>query len=335
MGTNNELIVEITRGKMVESFHRVHCVVANQAGEKLHTWGNSELVIYPRSAIKPLQAIALIETGAADAFQIKAEEIALATASHSATDTHVKIITNWLNRIGLNYTDLECAGHIPMCRDADVEMIKSNLSPWAIHNNCSGKHVGFLTTALYMKEKIKGYSKLKHPVQNRLINILSTMGDADLTSTPRGVDGCGIPVIGMPLRAVATALARMADPRDLSATRAKAVGEIISAMTAYPNLIAGPNRFDTLTMEQVNSTFIIKTGAEGVYAGILPELGLGVALKVEDGAKRAAEFSIAAVLNYLGVLKNLPEKSILSADKKKVGEIRIKSDQLGKNIKNT
>ena len=322
MGTNNQLIIEITRGEMVESFHKGHCVVADRNGKRLHTWGNAELVIYPRSAIKPLQAIALIETGAADAFQVNDAELALATASHSSTKIQINLITSWLNRLGLSISDLECAGHNPMNRDADMDLIKANMNPLAIHNNCSGKHAGFLTTALHMNETIKNYSKPNHPVQKRLINILSSMGDVDLASTPRGIDGCGIPVMGMPLEAVATALAKMADPKDLSYARADATKRIISAMTTYPNLIAGPERFDTLTMEQEDSSFVIKTGAEGVYAGILPELGLGIALKIDDGAKRAAETAIVAILNYLGVIKNFPEKHIFNAAKKRVGVIR-------------
>ena len=326
MGTNNELIVEITRGNMVESCHRGHCVVADRTGRHLHTWGDPARVIYPRSAIKPLQAIALIETGAADAFQIKETELALATASHSATEIHVNTITSWLNRVGLSDTSLECAGHNPMNRKADMDLVRASINPCAIHNNCSGKHAGFLTTALYMNEKIKGYSKPNHPVQQRLINILSAMGSVNLSSTPRGMDGCGIPVIGMPLGAVAKALAQMADPKDLNTARAEAVKRVISAMINHPNLVAGPGRFDTLTMEKGNGAFVIKTGAEGVYACIIPELGLGVALKIEDGAKRAAEISMAAVLNYLNVLKNLPESPIFSAAKEKVGVIRMKAN---------
>jgi L-asparaginase II len=326
MGTNNELIVEITRGNMVESCHRGHCVVADQTGRHIHTWGDPTRVIYPRSAIKPLQAIALIETGAADSFQIKETEIALATASHSGTTVHVKMITKWLNRIGLSDSSLECAGHNPMSRKADIDLIRAKINPWAIHNNCSGKHAGFITTALYMNEKIKGYSTSNHPVQRRLLNILSTMGSVNLSSAPRGMDGCGIPVIGMPLEALAVALARMADPKNLDANRAEATKRVISAMISHPNLVAGPGRFDTLTMDQGSGNFVIKTGAEGVYACILPSLGLGVALKIEDGAKRAAEISMAAILNYLNVLKDLPESPIFNPAKEKVGVIRMQAN---------
>ena len=329
MGTNNELIVEVTRGTMVESRHRGHCVIADRTGNHVHSWGNAGQVIYPRSAIKPLQAMALIETGAADAFQLNPTELALTTSSHSATKIHVDAVNDWLIRIGLSDLDLECASHNPMNRDADIDLIRARIPPWAIHNNCSGKHAGFLTTALHMNESTKGYSRHNHPVQKRLLEILSTMGGIDLTNAPRGIDGCGIPVIGMPLAALATALAKMADPKDLNEIRANAIKRIISAMTDHPNLVAGPGRFDTLTMALGNGNLVVKTGAEGVYAGILPKLGLGVALKIDDGAKRAAEASMSAILQYLGVLKNLPEMPIFSSAMKKVGVIRMQDGWAG------
>lgn len=329
MRANNELIVEVTRGNLIESRHRGHCVVSDRTGKLTHTWGDSARVIYPRSAIKPLQALALIETGAANAFQIKATELALATASHSATKKHVDAISGWLNRIGLSDLDLECAGHNPLSRNADIDLVRDKTAPSAIHNNCSGKHAGFLTTALHMGEKTKGYTSPIHPVQQRLLEILSVMGGVDLATMPRGIDGCGIPVIGMPLAALATALARMADPKDLNTDRAEAAGQIISAMTDHPDLVAGPGRFDTLTMRLGNGALVVKTGAEGVHAGILPELGLGVALKIDDGAKRAAEASMSAILKYLGVLNNQPETPIWSTAKKKVGVIRMQADWAG------
>ena len=326
MVTNNALIIEVTRGDMVESKHRGHCVVSDAAGQLLYTWGDSDLLIYPRSAIKPLQAMAIIETGAADALQVKKTELALASASHSATNIHVKLVCDWLQRIGLSSTDLECAGHNPMSRDADNDLVRARKSPRAIHNNCSGKHAGFLTTALYMGEDIEGYTRSSHPVQKRLLNILSDMGNIELLNSPRGIDGCGIPVIGMPLKALATALAQMADPKNLNTSRTNAAKRVISAMTTYPNLVAGPQRFDTLIIEKGKGDLVVKTGAEGVYASILPKLGLGIAIKIEDGAKRAAEVSILAILNYLGVLKILPEQSIFNAAQKKIGVVRMQKD---------
>lgn len=323
MTSNNPLIVEVTRGQMVESCHRGHCVVSDRTGAVVHAWGDEDRLIYPRSAIKPLQALALIETGAAEAYQVSDAELALAAASHSATPDHVDAVAGWLKRMGLQESDLECGGHDPMNRDADKALIRADTTPGALHNNCSGKHVGFLTTALHMGQPTKGYSEPDHPVQQRLVAILTAMGGIDLTATPRGVDGCGIPVIGMPLAALALALARMADPKDLDGVRAKASGRIIAAMTANPDLVAGPGRFDTITMKAGNGAFVVKAGAEGVYAGIVPGLGLGVALKIADGAKRAAEVAMAAVLKHLGVLDKEAETPVLNAAEDKVGVIRM------------
>ncbi len=329
MSDNNPLIVEVTRGDMVESRHRGHCVVAYRTGASVHVWGDGDLLIYPRSAIKPLQALALIETGAADACRLSATELALASASHSATPGHVDAVASWLERLGLSESNLECAGHDPKCWDADKALICAQTAPGPLHNNCSGKHAGFLATALHMGEPTKGYSGSDHPVQQRLAAIMEEMGGVDLAASSSGIDGCGIPVIGMPLTALALALACMVDGRDLDATRAAACARIIAAMTANPNMIAGPGRFDTIAMTAGCGAFVVKAGAEGVYAGIVPGLGLGVALKIADGAKRAAEVAMAAVLEHLGVLEQMPETPVLNAAQAKVGVIRMGPDWPG------
>jgi L-asparaginase II len=314
MAAKNELIVEVTRGDMVESRHRGACAVVNVAGDTVHAWGDTDRIIYPRSAIKPLQTLVLIETGAADAYRVSDAELALATASHGATPEHVGLVAGWLERIGLGPGNLECGGHEPMDKDAAKALARAGEAPGPLHNNCSGKHVGFLTTAIHRGEPTKGYSKPGHPVQDRLFAMLSEMGGADLTSAPTGTDGCGIPVIGMPLSSLALALARMADPKDLEEDRADAANRILAAMTQNPRLVAGPKRFDTVAMEAgqkfAGGTFVVKAGAEGVYGAILPALGLGVALKIDDGAKRAAEVAMAAVLDHLGVLDEAAKKAM-------------------------
>lgn len=336
MAAKNELIVEVTRGDMVESRHRGACVVVRAAdGGTVHAWGDADRVIYPRSAIKPLQTLALIETGAAGSFGLGPGELALASASHGATPEHVGLVAGWLERIGLGPGDLECGCHEPMDKDAAKALARAGETPGPLHNNCSGKHAGFLTTAKHMGEPTKGYSKPDHPVQQRLLAMLSEMGDADLTTAPRGADGCGIPVIGMPLSAFALALARMADPKGLDEDRADASGRILRAMAANPRLVAGPRRFDTVAMEagvkSTGGTFVVKSGAEGVHGAILPALGLGVALKIDDGSKRAAEVAMAAVLDHLGVLDGAAktamaaflEAEVINASGAKVGVIRM------------
>ncbi|MDA0306961.1 MAG: asparaginase [Proteobacteria bacterium] len=325
MDAKNPLMIEVTRGAMVESRHHGHAVVADRHGNVLHRWGEAGKIIYPRSAIKPLQALALIETGAADAYGLSDAELALATASHGATPEHTDLAAGWLERIGLGPKNLECGGHAPMDKPTADNMIRRDELPGPIHNNCSGKHAGFLTTAKHLGEPLAGYIGADHPVQRRLAAILAEMGDCDLSQAPTGTDGCGIPVYGMPLRAMATALARMADPSELSPERRAAAVRIIAAMTTHPRLVAGPGRFDTLVMEAAKGAFVVKTGAEGVYAGIIPEMGLGIALKIEDGAKRAAEVAMAAVLKHLGVLggTEFSEASVSNAKGVGVGTVRM------------
>ena len=329
MSSNNPLTVEVTRGDMVESRHMGACLVVDADGGILHAWGDQDRVVYPRSAIKPLQTLVLIETGAADAYQLTDAELALASASHGATSEHVDGIGAWLKRIGLGPEDLECGGHDPTDADAAKALFRAGKEPGRIHNNCSGKHTGFLCTALHMGEPTKGYLNPGHPVQDRLFAMLGEMGGADLSQAPRGVDGCGISVFGMPLKAMAQALARMADPKGLSADRAAAAKRVFQAMTAHPRLVAGLGRFDTLAMEAAKGAVAIKTGAEGMYAGIVPGLGLGIALKIDDGAKRAAEIAMAAVLKLLGVLDPNSETPVLNAAGDGVGVVRMAEDWPG------
>jgi len=328
MAVRQPLTIEVTRGGMVESRHRAAAVVIDAAGKTPHAWGDTGQLVYPRSAIKPLQTLALIETGAAERFAVSDAEIALASASHNGTPAHTEAVAAWLARMGLGERDLECGAHPPMEEAAAQALVRAGRAPGPLCNNCSGKHAGFLATARHMGEPTAGYVKPGHPVQQRLKGILGEMGGADLTRAPTGVDGCGIPVYGMPLAALARALARMADGGRLAAARRAAAKRIVAAMTAHPLLVAGRGRFDTRAMEAGAGAFVAKGGAEGVQVAILPGLGLGVALKVEDGTKRAAEVAMAAILNLLGVLpdglaKPFLEAQVINAAGDPVGVVRM------------
>ncbi len=331
MTSNNPLTVEVTRGDMVESRHLGAAVVMDREGKIVHAWGDPDRVVYPRSAIKPVQALALIETGAAEALDVTDAELALASASHAGTPEHVSAVSRWLERIGLSPDDLECGGHEPLDPDAAKGLVRTGEAFGPVHNNCSGKHAGFLTTAMHLGEPVAGYTKPGHPVQERLKALLAEMSGADLTRAPEGTDGCGIPVFGMPLGAVALAMARMGSPENLDDGRAAAAKRIITAMMAHPFLVAGPDRFATNAMEAAPGRFAVKTGAEGMYCAILPGPGLGVALKIDDGAKRAAEVAMAAVLEHLGVLdekaaralKPFLETPVTNVREDHVGQIRM------------
>ncbi|MEX2298194.1 MAG: asparaginase, partial [Dongiaceae bacterium] len=283
------LLVEVTRGNAVESRHRAAVAVSDASGRILRQWGDIERPVYARSSLKPLQALPLIETGAADHFGLGDAEIALACASHSAEERHVETVRAWLAKIGLAESDLECGPQLPYHEATALRRIVAGDEAAAIYNNCSGKHTGFLTTAMHKGEKTAGYIRYEHPVQQRILGMLEQMTGLDLGRAPRGIDGCGIPVIGIPLFHTAMAMARLADPAALPDHRAAAARRIVAAMVAEPFLVGGSGRFGTRLMTALGNRAALKGGAEGFYIAILPQHGLGIAIKCDDGAGRAAE----------------------------------------------
>ena len=299
---DNPVLVEVTRGDMVESRHRGAAAVVDADGRIIAAWGDVERPVYARSSLKPLQTLPLIESGAADRYQLTDADIALACASHNGEPGHTERFGQWLQQVGLDVNDLECGSHIPMGDQAATELACQHHGPSALHNNCSGKHAGFLTTALHLGESLQGYIDRDHPVQQRTRQVLAELSDTDLEQAPDGIDGCGIPVIGLSLRATALAMARMANPKALDPGRAAAARRIVQAMTDEPFMVAGSGRFDTVVMAVIGRQAAIKTGAEGFYTAMLPEAGLGIALKIDDGATRAAETAIGALLIRYGAI---------------------------------
>lgn len=298
-GEANPVLVEVTRGGMVESRHRAAVAVVDAAGHVVLSAGEVEQVVYGRSAIKPLQTLALIETGAAEAFGCNDAEIALASASHAGEPVHVATVEAWLERIGCGVEDLECGAHLPYDEASAEAMIRAGKTPTAAYNNCSGKHTGFLTLAKHLGVPTKGYIRFDHPVQQSLLGILEMMTGLDLRDAPRGIDGCGIPQIGIPLGNIALAMARLADPADQPERRQAAAKRVLSAMAAEPVMVAGSKKFCTKVIAATQGHAIVKTGAEGVFCASLPDSGLGIALKVDDGATRASEVVMGHVLTRL------------------------------------
>jgi L-asparaginase II len=302
MEKQNPILVEITRGAAVESRHRGAAAAMEAGGRLLQAWGEVDRPVYARSAAKPLQALPLLETGAASRFGLSEMEIALACASHSGEVGQTSAVAQWLDRLGLSVRDLECGAHAPMDETASRGLVRAGEAPSALHNNCSGKHTGFLTTALHQGEPTAGYIRPDHPVQRRVTAALGEMGDFDPARAPWGVDGCGIPVIGLSLRSLALGAARMAMPESLSPGRAEASRRIVAAMIRHPEMVGGRGRFDTVAMTAGKGAFATKTGAEGVYLAIVPSRKIGIALKIDDGAGRAAEVAMANLLDRLGAL---------------------------------
>ncbi|MDE2162150.1 MAG: asparaginase [Alphaproteobacteria bacterium] len=290
----NPILVEVTRANLVESIHRGSIAITDANGAIRFAIGDIETPVYPRSSLKPIQALPLVESGAAEAFGLSDEEVALACASHSGEPMHTERVAAWLSRIGLSEDDLACGPQAPRYEPTLEAMLKVGGKPSKLQNNCSGKHAGFLTLARYWNTSAAGYERVDHPVQKAVATSLRTLSGVE--ELPWGVDGCAAPNFALPLTGFARALAKLAGYKTKGAER------ILRSMMAHPELVAGSGRSCTAIMRASGGHAAVKIGAEGVYAGILPERGLGIALKIDDGAARAAETAIAAILDKLGVL---------------------------------
>ena len=303
-------VIEVTRGAMVESRHLATIAVVDAKGKVVIAAGDIDSPIYPRSAVKPIQALALIETGAAAAFDLGDREIALACASHGGEAAQVGAVLDWLSAIGRGEDDLECGPHPPLAEAANRALTRQGRAPSAVHNNCSGNHAGFLTVARHLGDDTRGYIAPAHPVQQRALGLLEQMTGLDLSGAPRGIDGCGIPVIGVGLGNLALAMARFADPAELPEGRRQAVARISAAVAAEPLMMGGAGRFTTRVLEAAGDKVLVKGGAEGVYVAALLELGLGIAIKVDDGAMRASETAMAHLLRRFGALDDETMESL-------------------------
>lgn len=299
----NPVLVEVTRGDLVESVHRGSVAIADADGNIRFALGDLQTPVYSRSSLKPIQALPLLESGAADAFGVSDEEIALACASHSGEPVHTTRVGVWLSRIGCMESDLACGAHPSRYEPVIEDMIRRGEKPTRIHNNCSGKHTGFLTVAQHWDIATQGYELHDHPVQRAIAKALGELTETG-SEFSWGVDGCAAPNFAVPLDAQARAFAKFAAPDSLSPERVKACRRIVRAMTAHPELVSGTGRSCAILMRSTKGRAAVKIGAEGFYAGMVPEMGLGIVLKIDDGASRAAETAMAAILDRLGLLGN-------------------------------
>ncbi|MCL4765135.1 MAG: asparaginase [Hyphomicrobiaceae bacterium] len=291
----NPVLVETLRGELVESRHRGSIAVAGPDGRLAFASGEVRRPVFPRSAIKSIQCLPLIETGAADRFGFGAAEIALACASHSGTERHVAVAAGMLARAGLDEAALACGSHEPLAAAAARTLIQDRQPPSPLHNNCSGKHAGMLATAVHMSEPVADYWRPEHPVQVRIAAALEDLTGTRLGTDRLGIDGCSAPNWAIPLADLARAFARLITGEGLSPARRAAAERVLESCWAEPELVSGPERLDTELMTRLRSALFLKTGAEGVYCGAIPARGLGFALKVDDGAKRASELAVKAL----------------------------------------
>jgi len=326
----NPVLVEVTRGPVVESRHRGAIVVVDAKGKRRAAIGDVGEPVFPRSAVKLLQALPLVESGAADACGYGPAELALACASHNAEPRHVATATAMLSQCGRSADDLECGVHMPLDASAARALVRAGTAPTPIHNNCSGKHAGFICLACHLGVDPKGYVEPGHEVQREVTAALAATTGASLGAENCAVDGCSIPTFAIPLDGLALAFARVVTGEGLSPQRAAAARRLAEACMAEPWFVAGTGRFCTDVMGRFAGRLLLKTGAEGVYCAAIPELGFGIALKCEDGTTRAAEVIMAAAIASLLPMTE-PER-VLFADRltpavesrkgRKVGEIR-------------
>lgn len=293
---NDPVLVEVTRGGIVESVHHGAVAVMDADGGTVLALGDIDRPVFPRSAVKGFQALPLIESGAAARFGLSDEEVALACASHSGEPLHAETAATTLAKAGQTMACLECGAHWPMGDRAARALAATGMAPTPLHNNCSGKHAGFVCVAVQEGHDPKGYVQPDHPVMREVTAALGHMTRYDLSQAARGVDGCSIPTFAIPLRNIAAGFARFGSGQGLAPERAKAAARLREAVARAPFMVAGTGRFDTDVMTALGPRAFTKIGAEGVLCAALPELGLGIALKIDDGAARAADVAMAALL---------------------------------------
>ncbi|MDE3175067.1 MAG: asparaginase [Pseudomonadota bacterium] len=292
--SENPVVVEVTRGGHVESVHRGAGIVVDADGGVVLQFGDVARPVFPRSAVKPIQALPLIESGAADRFGLTPAQLALACASHSGEPAHVAGAAAILARAGLDESALACGAHWPMNAEAARDLARQGREPTQLHNNCSGKHAGFLCVACASGAPTRGYVDAAHLVQREGKAALEDVCGERLEVS--GIDGCSIPTYAISLNGLARGFARLGTGQGLKPQRAAAAKRLLAAMAAHPFEVAGTGRFDTEAMRLLGGRAITKTGAEGVFCAAIPEQGLGLAVKADDGAGRAAEVMIAALL---------------------------------------
>jgi len=327
----NPVLVEVTRGELVESVHRGAFALVDGAGAVVASAGDIARPVFPRSAIKVFQAIPLIETGAADAFGFGDRELSLACASHSGEEGHVTLAAAMLAKGGLDGGALECGCHWPFDLPIALDLARRGGEPTALHNNCSGKHAGFLCTAVHQGEDTRGYVGAGHPVQQRAKAAIEDLTGIDLGDDVCGTDGCSIPTYAAPLKSFAHGFAKLVSGEDVAPERAAAGRRLIEACMAAPWEMSGTGRACEKLMQAAPGRVFAKTGAEGVFCGALPDLGLGFALTIDDGGTRASEALVAAVIAralhsddaaLAGRFDTLASKTLRNWEKITVGAVR-------------
>ena len=293
-------MVRVTRGAIVESVHAIAACASDARGEIRLALGDVDVPVYLRSTAKPFIAGAIVESGAPERFGFDDREIAVISASHNGEPFHVEAVRSILAKIGCTVDDLQCGAHAPYYEPASRELEEAGVAPTALHNNCSGKHAGILALCLMLGADTKTYLERANPAQQAILAFCARMCGDDVATMPVAVDGCGIPVFATPLRRGALAFARFATLEGIDDGDARALARVRDALAKYPAYLAGTARFDTALIEATQGRVIGKAGAEAVHGDALLDSGLGLALKVVDGGRRATTPATLAMLDRLG-----------------------------------
>lgn len=329
----NPVLCEATRGGVVESHHTGAVIAVDARGRVLLELGHSGRPVFPRSAVKAIQALPLVESGAADAFGFGNQELALACASHHGEEGHVRLASAMLAKAGLGEADLECGVHWPLNTAAAGDLSWNHRRPTQLHNNCSGKHAGFLCTCASEGDDPKGYVAVGHKAMERVREAMEDVTGARHDPAKAGIDGCSIPTYAVPLDALALGFARMATGEGFGRKRKLAAQRLLAACMAEPWHVAGTGCFDTEIMQALPGDVFVKSGAEGVSCAAIPKLGIGVAVKIDDGAGRAGDVAIAAALAKVlrggekaEKLRALAVRPLANRNGMEVGELRPGAD---------
>jgi len=326
----NPALLEVWRGARVESVHRGAVAVVDADGAAVLALGDVAQPVFPRSAVKAFQALPLIETGAADRYGLGNRELAIACGSHGGEPAHVAAVEGMLGRLGLDASALECGAHWPSHQPSSHALIRAGRATSALHNNCSGKHAGFLCVACELGVDHHGYGGPAHPVQRLIKAAMEDLAGVTLGEDACAIDGCSVPTWAVPLQDLAKGFARFGTGHGLAPARAKAAARLRAACAAEPYYVAGTGRFANIVMERLREQAFVKTGAEGVFCGAVPGQGLGIALKIDDGAGRAAEAVMAALLirfmrpggEAYGLLNNFAAPVLRNWNGLEVGRLR-------------
>ena len=312
-------MVEVTRSNFTESVHHGVAILINSSGEVLREWGNSNILIYPRSALKPIQSLNLYKDGVAEALNLSDNLIALTTASHHAETIHQRMVNDWLKKMNLNENHLSCGPSWPWNKKDQFEAYSKYKTKRKIFHNCSGKHCGHLAVCSYKNLPIKNYQNKNHPIQKDLIQLIENLSKYKIKNV--GVDGCTLPNPLMPLKKFALATAQLADYKKLN-EHSDIAKRILDSCINFPEITGGNKSINSILTKISNKKVFFKNGAEGVFVAIIPELKSALALKIVDGTSRASEVAIAGLISELKIINNTQIEKIKKRPvKNSAGEI--------------